>query len=94
MKIFARWTKSAMVAAFRLPHCAAKPDSELTEGAAASGGRRRFLRSSLLAGGAAAMLPAAAGAKGESGGGRASEGARGYRMTAHVRRYYESVRRV
>ena len=94
MKIFARWTKSAMAAAFRLPHCAAKPDLELTEGAAASGGRRRFLRSSLLAGGAAAMLPAAAGAKGESGGGRASEGARGYRMTAHVRRYYESVRRV
>lgn len=56
-------------------------------------GRRAFLRSSLLAGGAAAAVLTSAPSVAETAE-VVKPGARGYRKTAHVRRYYDSARRI
>ena len=55
-------------------------------------GRRDFLKISLLAGGGATMLTTTAAAATSAKSAIAAN--KGYRMTAHVRRYYDSARRI
>lgn len=55
-------------------------------------GRRSFLRSSLLAGGAVAVLPLAGTAEAKATPSLKND--KGYHFSEHVRRYYESARRI